>query len=353
MTREQMVHELIRNYTKQPGIRLKRGDWGEFFLASQVAPQEIRSGAIVPDPDSPGCYCVDANTASGLRRFRGAKEANKWGDVQSGVDYDYSTDITAIGSKQLKLLLESFLSFEWPKIEIEKVPEAEPSEDDIIPDVLLRKLESVTTSHEEKRRAVIESEVIGFPSESIQTLNRLLYQFIQQHRDSDNQEDIIAVGCAIRKYVAVMSQNDLSHLADLLDAQHNATVPIEVELEIAKTLVRKLSQTPPEKSDSEPQLAERLYEIVELYLNPRLLARDKFAAVALNAILSLCLLRSAYSDKVQQSMQALQVSWFSELVLRRASQIQETLQKVFSVEQVARYGEQLISLSKESALCDG
>ena len=120
----------------------------------------------------------------------------------------------------------------------------------------------------------------------------MLYQFVQQHRDSDSQ-DIVAVGCAIRKYVAVMSQNDLSHLAVLLDAQHNATVPIEVELEITKTLVRRLSQSPPGSPDSEPGLADRLYEIVELYLNSRLLAQDKFAAVALNAILSLCLLRSA------------------------------------------------------------
>ena len=347
-----MIAELNRIYAKQRDVSPKGGNWGDMLPVTTDSCQETGSVTLWRDPTHPECFCIDTHTPSGHRWFPAAKEANKWGDAQSGDDSEYGADPTAIVRKRVKSFPESIL-LEWHKIETEKLPEVEPSEDGITPEIRLRNLASETTSHEEKRRAVIESEVIGFPPESIETLNRLLYQFIQQHRDSDNQEDIVAVGCAIRKHVAVMSQNDLPHLAVLLDAQHNATVPIEVELEIAKTLVRKLSQTPPEKPDSEPRLADRLYEIVELYLNPRLLARDKFAAVALNAILSLCLLRNAYADKVQQSLQALQVSWFSELVLRRASQIQETLQKAFSVEQAARYGEQLIALSKESALYDG
>lgn len=346
-----MITGLNRTYFKQRDIFPEGGNWGDKLPATFDSSQESGSVTLWRDPAHPECYCIDTYTPSGPRRFRGAKEANKWGDVQSGDDDEVDAETTTIVSNQLRSFLESFS--QWHKIEIDMPPEAEPSEDDIAPDALLRKLASVTTIHEEKRRAVIESEVIFFPPGSVETLSRLLYQFVQQHRDSDNQEDIVAVGCAIRKYMAVMSQGDLSHLAVLLDAQHNATIPIEVELEIAKTLVRKLSQAPPEKPDSEPRLADRLYEIVELYLNPRLLARDKFAAVALNTILSLCLLRSAYADKVKQSLQALPVSWFSELVLRRASQVQETLQKAFSVEQAARYGEQLISLSKESALCDG
>ena len=36
--------------------------------------QEIRSGAIIPDPDRPGVYCIEANTATGLRKFPHAAE---------------------------------------------------------------------------------------------------------------------------------------------------------------------------------------------------------------------------------------------------------------------------------------
>ena len=357
-----MVVELNRIYSKQRDVILE--NWGDFFTRGPDAPQEIGSGALWPDPNIPGCYCIEANTASGHRRFRYAREEPRWHDAQSQEDCEYSPTISPL-IEHLQLRAEHLasraesLTVKWHKSKSESEkwsqssPEIEQLEDDLAPEALLQRLESETTSHEEKRRAVIEIEVITFPPESAETLNRSLYQFIQQHRDSDIQEDIVAVGCAIRKYVAVMSQDDLSHLAVLLDARHNAAVPIEVELEITKTLVRKLTQVPPEKPDSEPRLADRLHEIVELYLNPRLLARDKFAAVALNAILSLCLLRSAYTDKVQQSLQALQVSWFSELVLRRASQIQEVLQRTSSVEQASRYGEQLISLNKESAPCDG
>ena len=60
---------------------------GEIFsFAPQVAPQEIRSGALWPDPNLPGCYCIDANTASGRRRFRYAWEESKWRDAQSQED---------------------------------------------------------------------------------------------------------------------------------------------------------------------------------------------------------------------------------------------------------------------------
>ncbi|MGW8257807.1 MAG: hypothetical protein ACWGMZ_10015, partial [Thermoguttaceae bacterium] len=355
MARENIFAEMNRSIRKHRLIGSKESGWGEVFDVVSGEPQEISSGAFWPDPKRPGCYCIDANTASGLHRFNYAREETQWADAQSQED----SDLIAVeefwsplkSPSEIKKLVGA-----WRKSATETrsqlLSEVELLEDGLAPDALLQTLESNTASHEEKRRAIVESEVVAFPSESNETLSELLYQFIQQHRDSDNQEDIIAVGCAIRKYVTVMNHNHLSRLAVLLDAQHNATVPIEVELEITKTLVRKLSQIPPGKPDSEAQLADRLYEIVKLYLNSRLLARDKFAAVALNAILSLCMLRSDYAERVQKSLRALQLSWFTELVSRRAVQILEVLKKTFSAEQAAHFGEQLISLSKESTICN-
>lgn len=318
---------------------------------SRDVPQEIRSGAIIQDPDTPDCYLIDANTAQGFRRFRYAQEVNK-DDAQS--EEGPLTFKCVVFEKKFRYPREVF---RWPRIREggprRRPDETEPKKDVITPDVLIRKIVSETASHEEKRRAVIESEVVAFPPESVGTLNRLLYLFVKQYRDSDDQQDIVAVGSAIRKYVATMDRADLSALAILLDAEHNATVPIEVELEVAKTLVRKLVQSPPDEPNVEPQLADRLYEIVKLYLNPRLLSRDKFAAVALNAILSLCLLRSSHADEVRQALKELPVSWFSELVLRRASQIQKTLYGKLPTKQAARCAEQLAALNGETALSEG
>ncbi len=281
-------------------------------------------------------------------------------EQQHEMTFMQSTDIERITQRE-KSTFEKFpryLSnilwnrFNW-KRQQQRSTQGEQNEESFTHEHLIQKISSNTVSPEEKRLAVIESEVVAFPPGSAETLNRLLFQFIKQHRDSEDQLDIVAVGSAIRKYVATMDRADLSALAILLDAEHNATVPIEVELEVAKTLVRKLVELPPDEPNSEPRLADRLYEIAKLYLNPRLLSRDKFAAVALNAILSLCLLRSAYADEVRQALKVLPVSWFSELVLRRASQIQKTLHEKLSPEQAAHCTEQLAALNIDTILREG
>jgi hypothetical protein len=215
---------------------------------------------------------------------------------------------------------------------------------DTAPRYLLSKIESESSTREEKRKAVIDCEVTAFPQEQVGTLNRLLRRFIEQYRISEDHEDLVAVGAAIRKYVATMSREDISDLAILLDAEHNASVPIEVELEVTKTLVRRLVMTPPQEPDSEPRLADRLREVAITYLSPRLLSRDKVAAVALNAILSLCLLRSPHINDVCHALNRMSVSWFAELVLRRASQVRKIIFDKFPLTQADRYSEQLTAL---------
>ena len=341
------LNTLQSEYYKPLGSRLRRKDLNRLYPRwGTVETGEICSRSIIPAPNVPDCCIILISTDTGqvLRRINRD-------DVQS------EDSLLIIQGSNV-----SNIEF-WPRYipwnrngsgrSRQRPAGTEPKEDCITPDVLIETMESETASHEEKRRAVIESEVVAFPLGSVGKLNHLLYLFIKQYRDSEDQQDIVAVGSAIRKYVATMNLADLSALDTLLDAEHNATVPIEVELEVAKTLVRKLVQSPPEEPNSEPRLADRLYEIVTLYLNLRLLSRDKFAAVALNAILALCLLRSPHADEVRQALKESPESWFSELVLRRASQIQKTLHETLSVEQAARCAEQLSALNGNTALGEG
>ena len=50
-------------------------------------------------------------------------------------------------------------------------------------------------------------------------------------------------------------------------------------------VVRKLTANPPARNESLSDLAIQLNELCETYLNPRLLAREKHGAVALNAVM--------------------------------------------------------------------
>jgi len=315
--------------------------------------QDIHSGAVIQDPNAPGCYLIDTNTVEGLRQLRHAKRVavndpqSEEGDFAirgSGyvVVFEMKTWSSAFGS------LRSL--FRRGKVRRKSAEtKTETREGSFAATALLSKMAPQNTSREERRRAVIEAEVVSFPPGQVGTLNHLLRQFIEQYRNSDDQQDLVAVGSAIRKYVTTMSRDGLSALAILLDAEHNATVPIEVELEVAKTLVRTLVQKPPEESDSEPELADRLHEIVNAYLNPRLLSRDKVGAVTLNAILALCLLRTRHTGALQKSLADFRASWFTELVLRRASHIRNSLLQTFPKERAERYAEHLVALNRESA----
>ena len=104
----------------------------------------------------------------------------------------------------------------------------------------------------------------------------------------------------------------------MLTSGERFALPIELELEVCKMVVRKLTSNPPAARDQYPELALRLEELVDTYARSRLLAREKHGAVALNAILGLVLTRSGDDSAVIDRVRALGVGWFQTLLGRRA-----------------------------------
>ena len=79
----------------------------------------------------------------------------------------------------------------------------------------------------------------------------MLKRFIEEYRESDDPADLVAVGSAIRNYVATAPVGDaLEAAASLLKEQGELEIPIELEVEVTKMLVRKLTANPPAKRDS-------------------------------------------------------------------------------------------------------
>jgi hypothetical protein len=300
---------------------------------------EIRSGAIISDPVRPGLYCLDTNTAQGLRRFEGREipvtdaqsemQSQEWGYKQPlGTPIAWSFLLPWNADDDEAREIVPFAERTRATHQLTQTPSVGVSQDDIesSPGEFLTRLRGESLNHQDRRRLIVEVEVIDFESEQLGSLHSVLRDFIAKYRESNDPDDLVAVGSAIRKCVATLQADEaLAYAAQLLEAGPRTPVPLEVELELAKMIVRKLTANPLEPSDSLPELGDRLLEIAKTYLNPRLLAREKYRAIALNATLGLVLLRSRHGPEVFRSVAELNVPWFRQLLARRVRRLQHEL----------------------------
>lgn len=198
------------------------------------------------------------------------------------------------------------------------------------PGEVLRRLVTWAPSPEERRRLIIDAEVLDFEPHQFERLEVALSEFIGacRHRSGNDPADLVAAGAAIRKYIATLGVDEgLPYAARLLEAGPQVPVPLEIELETTKMVVRKLTANPPKDDDAFPDLAERLAEIARAYLNPRLLTREKYGAIALNAVLGLALLRSQHVAEILRILSGLEVSWFKQSLAQRARRIKLELRE--------------------------
>jgi hypothetical protein len=191
---------------------------------------------------------------------------------------------------------------------------------------LVRALERGDLEQEDRRRCILEAEALPFRGAGAAAIVPLLRQFVEEYHGSNDPDDLVAVGSAIRSYVSIATVDDAFEAAtSLLKAEGRLSLPIDLELEIVKMVVRKLTANPPSERDSYQELAIRLEELVDDYASPRWLAREKCGAVLLNAILGLILSRSGPDAEVVETIRALGVPWFEQLVGRRAARLQDDL----------------------------
>jgi hypothetical protein len=193
---------------------------------------------------------------------------------------------------------------------------------------VLRALTATGAEREEYRKAIINAEILDFGPSETHELMPALRRFIETHRDSNDPADLVAVGSAIRKFIAIAPGSEaIDFAADLLRAGSRFPLPIEIEVEISKMVVRRLTANPPARTDRCSELASRLVELAETYLNPRLLGRQKHGAVALNAVLGVFLTRDPRVSSILQRVQSLGVNWFQQLLARQAAVLVSELRR--------------------------
>ena len=142
----------------------------------------------------------------------------------------------------------------------------------------------------------------------------LLWQYILDHRNSNDRNELVAVGAAIRKYIAIMPMDRMGELAVLLETGHRSPLPIDLEIEVAKMIYRNFEVHPPVLADPHPELAKRFWEMVQAYINPRVLLRDKHSAATSLAIEAIVSMRSPLAEQAWQAAIACPFRWFAELV---------------------------------------
>jgi hypothetical protein len=212
------------------------------------------------------------------------------------------------------------------------------------PENVLGRLKDSSLPHADRRLAVIDAELVAFSADALPEVQNSLRAFIEQYCDSNDPQDLIAVGSAIRKYVATTNVDDLETIASLLDARHRSPVPLDIELEITKMVVRKLTANPPGEGNTHPALGRQLRQLASLYVSDRLLAREKYAAIALNAILALLLMRDAAVQSLLNQLSELHATWFKDLVIQRAGRLKGELTERFGTDACVRVVEDLDSI---------
>lgn len=178
----------------------------------------------------------------------------------------------------------------------------------------------------ERRKLIIESEFLPFRGRQAAALLPFLRRYIDEYRASNTPADLVAVGSAIRNYVATATVDEaFAAAASLLKADGRLPLPVDLEVEVTKMVAWKLTANPPLQRSRYTELAVRLAEVVDAYVKPRFLPREKHGAVALNAVLGLVLARSGRDADVIARMQNLGVPWFQQLVGRRAAKLRSDL----------------------------
>jgi len=184
-------------------------------------------------------------------------------------------------------------------------------EDEISREVLnLLKVPGI--DHATRRQLVIEAEVVRFSPPHKEALLHLLRDFIEKYRDSNDRQDQIAVGSAIRKYVACMNVADVGSVGLLLEAGQRGEPPLEIKLVIVKMIGRKFAANPPLAPNAEPELADKVFELAEASLFRHVLPEGKWAAMGLEAVHALAAMLSSKAEIAIDLVNRLPYKWFRD-----------------------------------------
>lgn len=169
--------------------------------------------------------------------------------------------------------------------------------------------------------AVLEIQITPIPDGDLEETIQLLMSFIKKHRGTNSQKLLITVGAAIRKVLLNLPAVDLGLAVDLMKSEGSLTVPIGVELEVAKMVVQRAIEDPSVNASAFPHLADALYCNAKLYSTAQMVNREFYNATALNSVLACLLMRHPESQSLSSQIFRDSPTWFLKLCSNRLKRI--------------------------------
>lgn len=303
--------------------------WGNY-------PLEINSGAIQPSGFHKDVFSVQANTSKGLLGLYAVRTAQVSEDEflecletlerrHRRAPQRWSTRSTFVVT--CRDVTKFTVDVEPSPTIKSRVAEEEEILDDwrSSPAELLAKLLDSSSRRAELFEAILFAEIAKFDeSQTEQLLTRLL-AFVSEYRLSQDDDVKTAVGAAIRKLAMNLRDSQVEEYADLLLPTETETLPCEIELELAKAIVWRLTSAPASLSHKFPKLETRLAELASDYLRPRLILHKNYSSIALQAALGVLLLNGQHANSVLKGVKDLGVGWFTDLFRRRLERLRTQL----------------------------
>ena len=173
--------------------------------------------------------------------------------------------------------------------------------------------------------AVLEIQTTPIPEDVLEETIQLLVSFIKKHRGTNSQKLLITVGAAIRKVLLNLPEVDLGLAVDLIKSEGSLTVPVGVELEVAKMVVQRVVEDPSITASQFPELADAMLCNAKLYSTAKMVNREFYNATALNSVLACLLMRHTESRSLCTEVVRYSPSWFSRLCSNRLKRIRTEL----------------------------
>lgn len=173
--------------------------------------------------------------------------------------------------------------------------------------------------------AVLEIQCLPIPEFLKHETISALVDFIRNHRATNSQKVLIAVGAAIRKVLLNLPMSDIGFATELIKSEGSLAVPIGVELEVAKMVVQRVVEAPSIRALQFPELADAMLCIAKLYSSAKLVNREFYNATALNSVLSCLLMQHSESKSFSSQILRDSPSWFSRLCSNRLKRIRTEL----------------------------
>jgi hypothetical protein len=216
---------------------------------------------------------------------------------------------------------ERFAQQEWALVGFSNSLEERPNTNWVHePEGILQRLERKEAYPEDYEAAVLFAEVKPFHGEQRTRLLEALGKYINENRFVEDQDSLVTLCSAIRKYAMNMPESNFEGYATWLLPTETATLHHEAEMEFAKGICWRLEFEPHVWPADYPILTKTLFDLVDSYLTPRLILQKSYAntamfgMVALHVLEAIATSRNVFVGSLRKKMMDSGVKWFTEMV---------------------------------------